>query len=1224
MHKRMLLLGIVFLLPLAMFAEWTVDCITISITADAFTDATLEFGVADGATDLFDSDFDASHPPCPPSGPCVYFPSDDPLVTLLSRDIRGTIADGDSLIWTIMISGSMNPGTISWTSCLPADGDFHVTSSYPGVPPVSWTDMRVESSYDYMPAQQIKIKYIAGGGTEPEDLEAPEVTDMDPADGSMDVSPTATINFSIVDRGDAPTGVDGSSVTVSIDGVSVPDPISYATEITNGYAFSVDPLLGGEWPAGSHSILINACDNADPVNCMEEFEYNFEILDEPVPYLISGTCEIEGMDDYSGVVVMGEPGLGTVTTGADGTYEFMPTTSGTYTIRATYTGYTASPASHEVSLTDMEYESTGNDFMFTEEMPDEYMLYGMVMNMEGDAIEGAEVMAGAYGSATTGASGTYEISGIPAGMEFELTATAAGYEDFSEMMTLTDDTEYDIEMTMTSYMVSGTFTLEGETDYTGITVEMAGDATMSTTTASDGSYSFADVMPGSYSIEASMTGFESYMESFDVEDMDVEISGELMIEEPTALGVPAHVGASQGYIDFIYVTWEEPLAEGLVELGYDDGTPESTPGGYTHIGVGGDPSVEWGVQFTPPGDGYNLVSVSYDFLIEGGESTFELNIRDMVADTPADNLIPAYYATIDSADEWSVYDIDLDLTDDDFYVGFSDVVLGADTNRIYIGCDKSDPDLRSWINWDGWDLVNNMTFDGLPETDLMIRALVRAPEGLLLELEPAPVRGGRISAGATEQVSYSDPSLQKAVTIAINDENPFIMGDEFVASDMFTRTNTPSARAPLYRDMESMELTGYKIYRSDAPFADTTDAEYLATRPADSLFYFDTSVIDVAEPFEWMWYSVVAVYDEGNSDMAMPDSGFYVDLRDTTADVLIVDFSAGFDYAEEGTMNEAEWYEEELTAMGVDVVRTEDGEGIYRTAIGYYDAIIAVWGVTDGGRITPSGDEMEAFTEYVDAGGNLYFEGPIVSLMTWGSPTGDMIEDLFGYEQAFEDTIWGHPSDEGNVLWLESTEDWWGFYWTMDYEPFTNADWRNAQYMAGSGATEVWQSQPDGEMGVVVEWSRSRAIYKDHAAPAGKTMISSVYLGACHDDEGESTRTSVLEHLMAGLGVPIAGVDEDFDLIPSDVQLGANTPNPFNGATEIPFEIFRTGNVEVSVFDIEGRRVSTLFDGTLNPGHHKVTWNGTDDEGQPVTSGVYLYSVTANGDQMAKTMLYVR
>ncbi|MBD3367769.1 MAG: T9SS type A sorting domain-containing protein [Candidatus Eisenbacteria bacterium] len=90
-----------------------------------------------------------------------------------------------------------------------------------------------------------------------------------------------------------------------------------------------------------------------------------------------------------------------------------------------------------------------------------------------------------------------------------------------------------------------------------------------------------------------------------------------------------------------------------------------------------------------------------------------------------------------------------------------------------------------------------------------------------------------------------------------------------------------------------------------------------------------------------------------------------------------------------------------------------------------------------------------------------------------------------------------------------------------------------------------------------------------------------------------------------GVGCTQAGVP-DGPPEPGAVELLQNTPNPFNPATTIRYTLPEDGRVTLAVYDIVGRLVSTLVDGETPAGRHSVVWNGTDECGHRVASGVYF------------------
>ena len=94
--------------------------------------------------------------------------------------------------------------------------------------------------------------------------------------------------------------------------------------------------------------------------------------------------------------------------------------------------------------------------------------------------------------------------------------------------------------------------------------------------------------------------------------------------------------------------------------------------------------------------------------------------------------------------------------------------------------------------------------------------------------------------------------------------------------------------------------------------------------------------------------------------------------------------------------------------------------------------------------------------------------------------------------------------------------------------------------------------------------------------------------------------------------------------IPSEFALGANYPNPFNPTTNINFSLPENVNVRLEVYDMTGRLVKSLVRGQLDAGVHTITWNGQDNAGTQVASGVYLYRLQAGTFVQTKTMTLLK
>ncbi|MCK4679960.1 T9SS type A sorting domain-containing protein, partial [bacterium] len=90
------------------------------------------------------------------------------------------------------------------------------------------------------------------------------------------------------------------------------------------------------------------------------------------------------------------------------------------------------------------------------------------------------------------------------------------------------------------------------------------------------------------------------------------------------------------------------------------------------------------------------------------------------------------------------------------------------------------------------------------------------------------------------------------------------------------------------------------------------------------------------------------------------------------------------------------------------------------------------------------------------------------------------------------------------------------------------------------------------------------------------------------------------------------------------VRVLGNRPNPFNPVTKIAFSMPATAEAKLAVFDIAGRRVTTLVDREVEAGRHEVVWNGTNEAGEPVASGVYFSRLTAMGEEHTAKMVLLK
>jgi hypothetical protein len=97
--------------------------------------------------------------------------------------------------------------------------------------------------------------------------------------------------------------------------------------------------------------------------------------------------------------------------------------------------------------------------------------------------------------------------------------------------------------------------------------------------------------------------------------------------------------------------------------------------------------------------------------------------------------------------------------------------------------------------------------------------------------------------------------------------------------------------------------------------------------------------------------------------------------------------------------------------------------------------------------------------------------------------------------------------------------------------------------------------------------------------------------------------------------------------LPAGVELGSNYPNPFNPTTAIPFTI-PAGQaatvVQLTIYDVAGQEVRILLRGEVTGGRHQAIWDGRDDRGEQVGSGVYLYRLESGSHVQTRQMLLIK
>ncbi|MDA3813546.1 MAG: Ig-like domain-containing protein [Candidatus Cloacimonetes bacterium] len=96
------------------------------------------------------------------------------------------------------------------------------------------------------------------------------------------------------------------------------------------------------------------------------------------------------------------------------------------------------------------------------------------------------------------------------------------------------------------------------------------------------------------------------------------------------------------------------------------------------------------------------------------------------------------------------------------------------------------------------------------------------------------------------------------------------------------------------------------------------------------------------------------------------------------------------------------------------------------------------------------------------------------------------------------------------------------------------------------------------------------------------------------------------------------------DILPVTTDLNQNYPNPFNPTTTINYSIIDAGRVRIEIFNIKGEKIRTLVDESKNVGYHSAVWNGRDNNGKSVASGMYFYNMVTDEYHKTRKMLLIK
>ena len=113
---------------------------------------------------------------------------------------------------------------------------------------------------------------------------------------------------------------------------------------------------------------------------------------------------------------------------------------------------------------------------------------------------------------------------------------------------------------------------------------------------------------------------------------------------------------------------------------------------------------------------------------------------------------------------------------------------------------------------------------------------------------------------------------------------------------------------------------------------------------------------------------------------------------------------------------------------------------------------------------------------------------------------------------------------------------------------------------------------------------------------------------------------------MGALGVGCEAINLSIgkDILPLQYALYHNYPNPFNPYTTLNYYLPINASVRLTIYDLVGTVITSLVNKDESPGYKSVRWNATNNQGQPVSAGVYLYRFEAGDFEQTKKMILLK
>lgn len=191
-------------------------------------------------------------------------------------------------------------------------------------------------------------------------------------------------------------------------------------------------------------------------------------------------------------------------------------------------------------------------------------------------------------------------------------------------------------------------------------------------------------------------------------------------------------------------------------------------------------------------------------------------------------------------------------------------------------------------------------------------------------------------------------------------------------------------------------------------------------------------------------------------------------------------------------------------------------------------------------------------------------------------------------------------------------------YWTR-YLIEKNHDFGYVEISVDSGKT--WQALGEPYTGNYARWKENMRSLKEFCGPGFEDVRLRFHFVS---DSIKGVAGWFLDDIKIVPVIPSSISSQDQNQLPEQFVLFDNYPNPFNMQTIIRYQLPQAAHVKLVVYNVLGQKIQTLVDKFQASGDFKIEWNGKDESGNLVPSGVYVYKIETNNFSQVKKLLLLK